>query len=162
MSNATAPDTDSFTFARTQSGGALVTQHDLPTSKWAGANIVRVQHDTDRPFLIIAKETVCDHKLSFEARGFLAYLLTKPDTWRVRPEQIADEVGKNRATVYRLLNVLIAAKYVERSTEVNRKANGQFESVSFYTVYERPHKLIRKHTATTEDAGTLNGERIPF
>jgi DNA-binding transcriptional ArsR family regulator len=99
--------------------------------------IVRVEHCKDRPYLTVAKETVRDHEVSFEARGFLMFLLAKSDDWRIRPEQLAEECGLHRATVYRLLKKLIGAGYVRRVDIKRRKDNGTiYEQASLYTVFE--------------------------
>jgi DNA-binding IclR family transcriptional regulator len=64
-------------------------------------------------------------------------LLAKPDGWRVRPQQIADECGLHYTTIYHLLRVLIKAGYIERQIITRRKDNGRFDSGSIYTVHEK-------------------------
>ena len=113
-------------------------------------SIIRVEHTKDRPYLVVSKETVRDRSVSLEARGFLMFLLAKPDDWQIRPEQIAEECGKNRATIYRLLLKLIDAGYVRRDDIRRRKPDGTFDSTALYTVFED------KKTAA------LYGEKIPF
>ena len=99
-------------------------------------SIIRVEHSKDRPYLTVSTETVRDHGVSFAARGFLMFLLAKPDDWRIRPKQLAEECGVHFTTVYDLLNKLIEAGYVSRETIVRRKVDGTFDSGSVYTVYE--------------------------
>ena len=99
-------------------------------------SIIRVQHDKDRPYLQVSKETLRDNEVSFEARGFLCFLLAKPDDWRIRPEQLAEECGLHRTTIFRLLNRLIEADYVKRDEIRRRRADGKFECGSLYTVFE--------------------------
>jgi hypothetical protein len=100
-------------------------------------SIVRVEHDKDRPFLVVSKATVQDNSLTFEARGFLLYLLSKPDDWQIRTDHLSKETGLHRATIYRMLQKLIESGYVRRVLIKRRKPNGTiFESVSLYTVYE--------------------------
>jgi DNA-binding MarR family transcriptional regulator len=112
--------------------------------------IVRVEHDKDRPYLTVSKGTVRDHSVSFEARGFLMFLLAKPDDWQMRPEELAEECGSSRSTVYRLLRCLIKAGYVRRDDIKRRKPDGTFDSAALYTVFED------KNTAALYD------EKIPF
>lgn len=99
-------------------------------------SIIRVQHDADCPYLTVSKATVRDHYVSFEARGFLMFLLAKPDDWQIRPEQLAEECGLHRATIYRLLRKLISAGYVRREDIQRRKPDGTFDSAALYTVFE--------------------------
>ncbi|MBE3129235.1 MAG: helix-turn-helix domain-containing protein [Acidobacteria bacterium] len=113
-------------------------------------SIIRVEHDKDRPFLTVAKETVRDQAVSFEARGFLMFLLAKPDDWQIRPEKLAEDCGLHRATVYRILRQLIDAGYVRRNDIKRRKVDGTFESAALYTVFE------------DKKAAALYDEKIPF
>jgi Mn-dependent DtxR family transcriptional regulator len=76
------------------------------------------------------------------------YLLAKPDDWRIRPKQLADECGVHFTTIYDLLTKLIKAGYVKRDTIIRQKPNGTFDSGSIYTVYE--------------DKRRGNLDRIPF
>lgn len=99
-------------------------------------SIIRSEHDKDHPFIKIAKDTVEDSNLSFEARGFLGYLLTKPDDWGFRPKEMAKECKVHFTTIYRLLNTLIKSGYVQRAVIVRRKDDGTFDSGSIYRVHE--------------------------
>jgi hypothetical protein len=113
-------------------------------------SIVRVEHNKDCPFLVVAKETVRDKALSFEARGFLVFLLAKPDDWTIRADVLAEECGLHRVTVYRLLKKLIEKGYVRRDVLTRRKPDGRFDSAALYTVFE------------TRETAELYGEKIPF
>lgn len=113
-------------------------------------SIVRVEHEKDRPYLVVAKDTVRDHTVPFDARGFLCFLLAKPDDWQVRPEEIARECGLHFTTIYKLLRKLIQAGYVHRDLIARRKPNGTFDSVSLYTVFE------------DRKVADLYGSKIPF
>jgi predicted transcriptional regulator len=64
------------------------------------------------------------------------FLLAKPDNWQVRPEQVAEECGSSRSTVYRLLAKLIEAGYIRRDDIRRRKSDGTFDSAALYTVFE--------------------------
>ena len=122
-----------------------------------GSMIVRVEHDRDRPYLMISKATLADHSISFEARGFLCFLLTKPDDWRIRPEQLAKETGLSMATIYRLLKRLIDSRYVRREPIVRRKPDGTFDSAMFYIVFE-----TRQTDSASEPRSWFDDTGIPF
>jgi len=102
----------------------------------------------------MSNSTIEQKDLSFEELGFLTFLLSKPDNWRVRPAQIAEERGMHRVSIYRLLNRLIDKGYVRREMMKNRKENGQFEQTTFYFVNER--------AAKETECVLLKGEEIPF
>jgi len=131
----------------------------------AGANgkhIIRVNHDANTPFLVVSKATVRDDSLTFADRGFLLYLLCQPDTWRVRPEQIAKETGIGRGTVYRHLDRLKNAGYVEYEEQRRQADNGRWQCAGTYTVFEcKKDKPLKTDPIGWPD-GTLNGETIPF
>jgi hypothetical protein len=48
------------------------------------ASIIRVERDRKHPYTIINDTFANDARLSFAARGVLAYLLTKPNDWQIR------------------------------------------------------------------------------
>jgi DNA-binding transcriptional ArsR family regulator len=112
--------------------------------------VYRNVYDKDDPYLKVSKKTVRDREVSFEARGFLMFLLAKPDDWQIRPEEIARECGLHRATVYRLLKKLREAGYVQREDIKRRKLDGTFDSACLYTVFE------------SKSTAELYAERIPF
>jgi predicted transcriptional regulator len=98
--------------------------------------IIRTDHDKDNPYVKVSKVTVRDDSLSFEDRGFLQYLLSFPDDWRIRPDQISKDNGKHISTVYRLIQRLIVRGYIRKCKVARRKDDGGFESVCLYQVYE--------------------------
>lgn len=91
-------------------------------------------------FAIVPTHVVEDDRLSWEARGLLIYLLSKPDHWTVQPQDLINRtkkaIGKKsgRDKVYSILNELRAAGYVYR--DYNR-VGGNFQGVE-YEVSEIP------------------------
>jgi predicted transcriptional regulator len=83
----------------------------------------------------VSRDAIADNDLSLEARGFLAFLLSKPDDWQFRVDALSDELQLHRTTVYRLLTQLIEAGYIRRNEVRIRKA-GRFQCGSFYYVFE--------------------------
>lgn len=53
--------------------------------------IIRAKHDASTRWFITARQSAQDSELSFLARGILWYLLSKPDNWEIRPEDIQRE-----------------------------------------------------------------------
>lgn len=99
------------------------------------ATILRVSHDKEHPYVMVSRELIDDHGLTFQEKGLLIYLLSKPDDWRVLPEQLANENGISKASMYRLLNRLISSKYVYRDLQ-RYQEKGRWKSLSIYVVFE--------------------------
>lgn len=57
-------------------------------------------------FVQVPRETIRDSRLSFRARGLLAYLLDQPDGWDVRSETLAAESTEGREAVRTALREL--------------------------------------------------------
>jgi hypothetical protein len=77
--------------------------------------------------------------LSFEARGVLAYLLSKPDDWVIQIEDLMAEGGIGRDKVKNILKELRDAKYL--ATEMRHDENGRFVGKS-----ERLHEVSHRNT----------------
>ena len=96
--------------------------------------IYRAVHDKNNPFVMVSKEALCP--LSLEERGFLTYLLEKPDDWDFRPREMAKELSVHRNTVYRLLKRMIELRYVERHDIKALSPTGLIRQASLYFIYE--------------------------
>jgi hypothetical protein len=82
----------------------------------------------------IANSTLEDERLSFRARGILAWLLAKPDGWSVNSTTIAEHGTEGREAVRTALRELEEFGYMVR--EKVRCDIGQIVTVT--TVYETP------------------------
>ncbi len=72
--------------------------------------IIRSAHNKENPYFMLTRSVAQDRSLSWEARGILIYLLSKPDDWIVRPADLEQQCGENK--VYRILHELRKAGYV--------------------------------------------------
>lgn len=99
--------------------------------------IIRAAHDHENPYFMMRRDTAQDAQLSYEARGILAYLLSKPSDWRVMVPDL-ERTGCKRDKVYRVLRELTASKYVKR---VPVRQGGKFVGVEYH-VYEAPFTEI--------------------
>lgn len=84
-------------------------------------------------FAIISKTPLEDDRLSFKARGLLAYLLSKPDGWDVQVSYLIAAGPDGKRAVESALAELEQAGYLERG-ESERDQHGHFthrESVIF-------------------------------
>jgi hypothetical protein len=98
--------------------------------------IVRVAHE--RGYTKISNAMLCDSSLSWKARGLLAYLLSKPNDWKVIASHLetqSDHDGK--ASVVAGLDELERACYMLRTPRP--KTKGQYAGWIIH-VFEEPYK----------------------
>ncbi|ANA80168.1 helix-turn-helix domain-containing protein [Paenibacillus glucanolyticus] len=96
--------------------------------------IVRVQK-RDNGYTILDPYFLSDDRLSWKAKGLLAYLLSKPSNWRVYIADLVKRSKDGRDAVYSAIKELENCGYVERRQtrdEANRITG--METV----IYERP------------------------
>ena len=88
--------------------------------------------------------------LSWEARGFLAYLLSLPNDWSFTVRGLVKQTGTSKSTILRLMNELKAAGYIK--LEKHKDKDGRFTSSSWH-IYEgtfESHIPQKRNTAKTE------------
>lgn len=78
-------------------------------------------------YTVLPNAVLNDPRLSWEARGMLAYLLSKPDHWKVIVKALVKETKAKRDAVYRILNEIEDAGYITR--EQSHDETGQFVQV---------------------------------
>jgi hypothetical protein len=86
-----------------------------PSSKLSDRTpITRAAHDRDNPYFLMRRDTAQDSSLSFEARGVLSYLLSKPDDWKVYVGDLRREGNIGKDQIQRILKELEIARYLTR------------------------------------------------
>lgn len=75
-------------------------------------NIIRVEKTKD--YFTASNKPFNNDKLSFGARGILAYLLSKPDDWEIRNKDLYSQSPAGRAAVDRMLRELVNNGYMHR------------------------------------------------
>jgi hypothetical protein len=65
--------------------------------------ILRVVKDADHPYSVISNALIQNSNLSWEARGVMCYLLSKPDNWKVR---VSDLVSSGKCKLYGIRTIL--------------------------------------------------------
>lgn len=96
-------------------------------------HIHRATRSDENPYFQFRRDTAQDRSLTFEARGVLAYILSKPDDWEVQPSDLEQNCGKS--VVYRILKELRKHGYIQLVTP--RDENNRIISWD-YEVYEHP------------------------
>jgi len=85
--------------------------------------IIRAEHQDG--YTVISNETLRDTRLSIEARGFLAYLLTMNDAWEFSISGLAIQTGLPERSIMKLTKELKAAGYIQQKNITGNK--GTFE-----------------------------------
>ena len=104
---------------------------------WETMSIVKFRIGTE-PYTVIPNTTLQDKNLSLEARGLLAFLLSKPGNWQIHKTQLQDELRLGRNRLDRIFDELATNGYAERIE--NREA-GRYSSVDWVI---HPSPLHRK------------------
>jgi hypothetical protein len=107
-------------------------------------------------FTIISNEPLNDARLSWESRGLLAWLFSKPNTWIVNTEAIVRYGRAGRDKVKRMLAELTANGYLVRTRRRCNDGRFRWESI----VYEQP--IDRRNVGGSVDAGSETSAETPL
>lgn len=129
-----------------------------------GTMIIRARHDKDDPYFRLRRATAQDVQLSWAARGIIAYVLSKPDNWEVRVEDLIEQGDLGRNAIYRILGELQRLGYIHRYKE--RLGDGRIARWVM-DVYETPHAQFRDMDEPHDQIGDVgepdvqNGDLAP-
>jgi hypothetical protein len=90
-----------------------------------------------REFVALPNVILNDERLTIETRGMLAYILSKPKTWQIRPVPLARALSKKgssrlgRTKLARMFKEAQEAGYMARSAAQSHRANGDFASYDY-------------------------------
>lgn len=101
-------------------------------------------------YFIASNHVINDGRLSWEARGVLMYLLSKPDGWIVRNKDIENGGNAGRDKVRRIIKELQKCGYLHRQRI--QMSNGQYDWMT--EVYEQPY--TENPPPSTENPSTVN------
>jgi len=123
--------------------------------------IRRAPDDLRDSFTIIDNRTLGNKDLSWEARGMLSYLLSKPSTWTVQPNSLIQQSpSAKRDKVYEILNELESLGYL-KSQQIHDDA-GRFVKVERW-VYELPQvvqKVVQEVAPVEASETWIAAERL--
>ena len=94
----------------------------LSEHEGAGSVIIRRKHKTN--FTVVPNQPINDPELSIGALGLLVYLLSRPDNWQVRIEQLRSRWNVGKDKIYSLVNCLCQAGYVVKQTVRDTETQG--------------------------------------
>lgn len=95
--------------------------------------IRRSAHDAENHYFMSSRRTAQDKSLTYEARGLLFYLLSKPSDWVIQIKDLQCE-GAGRDKVYGILRELTKRNYMSREFIRDQGKIGGIE----YIAYEEP------------------------
>lgn len=101
-------------------------------------------------FTVIPNSVAQDERLSLQARGFLAYLLSLPDGWVHRVSHLTKKCGIGRDKCYALVKELKALGYL--SVERVRDTSGQFIGANWH-IEATPHHPTENPDTAQPDPG---------
>jgi len=96
--------------------------------------IIKVKH-RESPYVTIDKGPINRKELSYRAKGILAYLLSKPEDWQVKEQDIVNHGTEGRDAIRTAIKELIACGYMVK--EQGRSEKGLFDEVD-YLVSDHP------------------------
>jgi hypothetical protein len=99
-----------------------------------------------RSYTVISNVPLNDDRLSWEARGLLAWLLSKPDRWKVIVAAIKNRGPAGRDKIDRILSELEEHGYLVRNQRHGKDGRFSYE----VTIYEEPPRR------ETKDDGAKN------
>ncbi len=88
----------------------------------------------DKGYFLASNVPFNDKQLSWESRGIMGYLLSKPDGWQCRSYDLINQTSAGKHVIKRVMNELQGAGYVHRF----RKSEGRNTIKWITEVYETP------------------------
>ena len=83
-------------------------------------------------YSIISNSLLTDKRLSWAARGLMAYLMTKPNNWEVRQSDLIAQSPAGRVVIERCIKELKELGYIHQDRV--RDSDGRYKTITF--VYE--------------------------
>lgn len=115
------------------------------------------REEHNESYTVIDNAVLQNVNISFEARGFLCYLLSLPNDWTFTVRGIVKQTGCSKSVILRLMDELKTAGYIKLERKQDKQ--GRFTQSSWH-IYETPceyHISQMRNTANTEHGN--NGTR---
>lgn len=91
----------------------------------------------ENPYVQIDKTVLNDARLSWKAKGLMAFLLSKPDHWEINVKNLIKQAKDGKEAVYSGINELITFGYIVRAESRHK---GRFSQI-VYLIYENPQMI---------------------
>jgi hypothetical protein len=105
----------------------------------------------ENPYAQIDKTVLNDTRLSWKAKGLLAFLLSKPDTWEINIKNLIKQAKDGKEAVYSGINELIQFGYIVR---VESRNKGRFAQIE-YLIYENPQLVTATNSTGFKEESEL-------
>lgn len=117
--------------------------------------IHRTQHNKNNPYVMLNKGFLDDPNLSAKAKGILAYLLSRPDGWVTRTEQIASVMKDGLESIKSGLRELEGNGYFKRFAVRDDKGK-----ITHWVkdVFETPQPVLSPQTENPLVANPVDGK----
>ncbi len=112
--------------------------------------IHRTAKNKKHPFAKVNKRILTDKRLSWKAKGLIAYLLSKPDDWKVIIEDLVNQGPDGKDLVSGIVKELMRYDYLQR--EIQRDEAGKIASWD-YDVHEMPGLFEAEATSRKSTSG---------
>lgn len=116
---------------------------------------IRVKKDAR--YFSASNEPFVDTRLSWESRGLMGYLLSKPNDWQVRMNDLEKQGPAGSRKIKRMLAELRACGYMNRIRI--KKENGSFDWIT--EVYESPSQNPSPSKGFTKSSGAKRTSALP-
>lgn len=83
--------------------------------------IIRISKDKSNPYVIINKQFLQDKRLSWKAKGIMAYLLSLPDDWQIYEEELSDHSDDGIKALKSGIKELLDLGYMKRTKVRNKQ-----------------------------------------
>lgn len=117
---------------------------------------IRIQHDKNRPYVVLNKECLSNTNLSWAAKGLWSYLLSLPDDWHVSVNHlktIYKDHGGGRDAIRQYLKELEEEGYCEKIQKKN--SDGTFCEVE-YVIHELKKSLPQTELPAPESPAPVD------
>jgi hypothetical protein len=114
--------------------------------------IIRKAKTNDNPFVMISRMALQNPRLSFKARGLLAYILSLPDDWKLYIRELTNHSTDGKFAIRSALSELRKAGHIKGVRLRNEK--GIFQGYEF-VVFEDP-------AINVEVPASANAEKVGF
>lgn len=98
--------------------------------------VIRI-HKKEKNFLVLDKACIKEKTLSWGAKGIHTYLLSLPEDWKVRVNDLQNRSANGRDAVRNLLKELEEAGYLSKEW-IRDEETGKYIQLE-YVIYETPH-----------------------
>lgn len=113
--------------------------------------IRRSAHNPTNPYVMIRRDAAADSRLSWKARGLLAYLLSLPDGWDIAVRDLVQRGPDGRDAVYTALQELKTYGYL--TEEIERHPTRKHIVNRYYVLWEAPPTPAQELDPENPDQG---------